>query len=69
MNQIEARDSTYMRYDLRTSPRVLRMLTESGDVIRCVFLLSAGLRPFILDVGGGGRPIFSSLEFLRFGGQ
>ena len=24
------------------------------------FLLSPGLRPFILDVGGGGRPGFSS---------
>ena len=27
------------------------MLTESGDGIRYVFLLSAGLRPFILHVG------------------
>ena len=33
------------------------MLTESGDVIRYVFLLSAGLGQDILDVGGGGRPV------------
>ena len=38
----------------------LRMLTESGGVIRYVFLLSAGLRQDILDVRGGGRPVFSS---------
>ena len=43
------------------------MLTESGDVIRYVFLLSAGLRPFILDVGGGGEPVVSSWDFVRFG--
>ena len=55
-----AQDSTSTRCALGTSSRVLRMLTESGDVIRYVFLLSAGVRPFILDIGGGGRPVFSS---------
>ena len=43
------------------------MLTESGDVIRYVFLLSAGLRPFILDVRGGGEPVVSSWDFVGFG--
>ena len=43
------------------------MLTESGDVIRYLFLLSAGLRPFILDVGGGGERVVSSWDFVRFG--
>ena len=42
------------------------MPTESGDVIRYVLLLSAGFRQDILDVGGGGRPVFSSWEFVRF---
>ena len=45
------------------------MLTESGGVIRYVFLLSAGFRQDILDVGGVGRPVFSSGEFVRFGGR
>ena len=40
------------------------MLTESGGVFRYVFLLSAGLRQDLLDVGGGGRPVFSSWEFV-----
>ena len=43
------------------------MVTESGDVIRYVFLLSAGLRPFVPDVGGGGEPVFSLWDFVRFG--
>ena len=43
------------------------MLTESVDVIRYVFLLSAGLRPFILYVGGGGEPVVSSWDFVGFG--
>ena len=43
------------------------MLTESGDVIRYLFLQSAGLRPFILDVGGGGEPVVSSWDFVGFG--
>ena len=43
------------------------MLTESKDVIRYVFLLSAGVRPFMFDVGGGSEPIFSTWEFVRFG--
>ena len=64
-----AQDSTSTRCALGTSSRVLRMLTESGDVIRYVFLLSAGFRQDILDVGGGSRPVFSSWEFVRFGGQ
>ena len=55
-----AQDSTSTRCALGTSSRVLRMLTESGEVIRYVFLLSAGLRQDILHVGGGGRPVFSS---------
>ena len=42
------------------------MPTESGDVIRYVFLLSAGLRLFILDVGGGGKPVISLWDFVRF---
>ena len=62
-----ARDSTSTRCALGTSSRVLRILTESGDVIRYVFLLSAGLRLFILDVGGGGEPFISSWNFVRFG--
>ena len=37
-----AQDSTSTRCALGTSSRVLKMLTESGDVIRYVFLLSAG---------------------------
>ena len=37
--------------------------------IKSVFLLSADLMPFILDVGGGGEPVFSSYEFVRFGGD
>ena len=61
-----AQDSTSTRCALGTSSRVLRMLTESGDVIRYVFLLSAGLRPFILDVGGGGEPVVSSWYFVGF---
>ena len=42
------------------------MLTESGDVIRYVVLLSAGVRPYVVDVRGGGEPVFSSWEFVRF---
>ena len=61
-----AQDSTSTRCALGTSSRVLRMLTESGDVIRYVFLLSAGLRPFILDVGGSGEPVVSSWDFMGF---
>ena len=61
-----ARDSTSTRCALGTSSRVLRMLTESGGVFRYVFLLSAGLRQDLLDVGGGGRPVFSSWEFVGF---
>ena len=61
-----ARDSTSTRCALGTSSRVLRILTESGDVIRYVFLLAADLRQDILDVGGGGRPVFSSWDFVRF---
>ena len=34
-----------------------------------VFLLSAGLRQDMLDVGGGGRPVFSSWQFVGFGGR
>ena len=64
-----ARDSTYKRCALRTSSRVLRLLTESGDAIGYVFLLSTGLRTFILDIGGGGRLVVSSCELVRFGGQ
>ena len=41
------------------------MQTESVDVIKYVFLLSAGLRPFILVVGGGGNPVFALGEFVR----
>ena len=26
-----------------------------------------GLGPFILDVGGGGEPVISSWDFVRFG--
>ena len=44
------------------------MLSESCDIIRDVFLLSAGLKPFILDVRGGGEPVVPSWEFVRFGG-
>ena len=43
------------------------MLTESRDVIRYVFLLSAGLRPFILEVGGGGEPVICLSDFVAFG--
>ena len=49
-----ARDSISTRCALGTSSQVLRMLRESGDVIRYVFLPSVVLGPFILDVGGGG---------------
>ena len=45
------------------------MLTESGGVFRYVFLVSADLRQDMLDVGGGGRPVFSSWEFVGSGGQ
>ena len=38
------------------------MLAESRDVIRHVFLLSLDLWSFMLDVGGGSEPIFSSWE-------
>ena len=64
-----AQDSTSARCALGTSTRVLRLLTESGDVIRYVFLLSAGVRQDKLDVGGGGRPVCSSWGFVRFGGR
>ena len=60
MLKVGAQDSTSTRCALGTSSRVLRMLTESWDVIRYVFLLSAGLWTFILDVRGGGKPVFSS---------
>ena len=63
-----AQDSTSTRCALGTSSRVLRMPTESGDVIRYVFLQSAGLRQDMLDVGGGGRPVVSSWDFVRYGG-
>ena len=63
-----AQDSTYTRYALKTSSHALRMLTESGDVIRYDFLLSAGFRPFIVYVGGSGEPICSSREYVRFEG-
>ena len=43
------------------------MLIESGDVIRYVFLLWAGLRTVILDIRGGGEPEFSSCAFVRLG--
>ena len=43
------------------------MLTESGYIIRYVFLLLAGLRPFKLEVGGGGEPVIFSWDFVRFG--
>ena len=66
---IGAQDSTSTRCAPGTSSRVLRMLTESGGVIRYVFLQSADSRQDILDVGGGGRPVFSSWEFVRFGGR
>ena len=46
-----AQDSTSTRCTLGTSSRVLRMPTESGDVIRYVFLPAVGLRPFMLDFG------------------
>ena len=64
---IEAQDSTSTRCVVGTSSLLLRMLTESGDVVIYVFSLSAGLRPFILDVQGGVEPIFSSWEFVGFG--
>ena len=64
-----ARESTSTQCTLGTSSRVLRMLTESGGVIRYVFLLSAGLRPFVLNVGGGGGLVFSSWEFVKSLGQ
>ena len=53
-----ARDSTSTRFALGTSSRALRMLTESGDVIRYVFLWSAGLSDSVLVDGGGCRPVF-----------
>ena len=64
-----ARHSTSTWCTLGTSSQVLRMLTESGDVIRYVFLLSAGLRTFVLDVGGSSEPIFSLWEFVRLADQ
>ena len=69
MLYIGAQDSTSTRCALGTSSRVLRMLTESGGVIRYVFLLSADWRLDKLDVGGGGRLVFSLWEFVRFGGR
>ena len=42
------------------------MLTESGDVIMYIFLLLADVGPFILDIEGGGSPVFSAWEFVRF---
>ena len=53
-----ARDSTSTRCALGTSSRALRMLTESGDVIRYVFLQSAGLSAFVLVDGGSCGPVF-----------
>ena len=41
------------------------MPTESGDVIRYVFLQSAGLGLDMLDVEGAGRPVISSWDFVR----
>ena len=55
--QIGARDSTSTRCALGTSSRLLRMPTESGDVIRYVFLWSAGLGQDMLDVGGVANPL------------
>ena len=46
-----AQDSTSTRCALGTSSRMLRILRESVDVIRYVFLLSAGLRPSYLTSG------------------
>ena len=51
-----ARNSTFMRCALGTSSRVLRMLTESGDVIRYVFLLSAGRGIPYLALGVEANP-------------
>ena len=45
----------------------IRRGRKLGDVIIFVSLLSVGLRPFILDVEGGARPVFSSREFVRLG--
>ena len=64
-----AQDSTSTRCALGTSSRVLKMLTESEDIIRYVFLLSADLRPFLLDVRGGGEPVFSLWGFVNLGEQ
>ena len=62
-----ARDSTSTRCALGTSSRALRMLTESGDVIRYVFLRSAGLCDSVLVDGGGCGPVFLCRGILRFG--
>ena len=53
-----AQDSTSTRCVLGTSSRALRMLTESGDIIRYVFLRSVGLSDSML-VDGGGCDLFS----------
>ena len=36
-------------------------------MISDMFPSVGGLRPFILDVGGGGKPVFSSWEIVRLG--
>ena len=46
---------------------MLRILIESGDVIKYVFPLMAGFESFIRDVRGGGRSIVSLWEFIGFG--
>ena len=64
---IGARDSTSTRCALGTSSRVLRMLTESGDVIRYVLLRSAGLGDSVLVDGGGCGPVFLCRGFWDLG--
>ena len=52
-------------------PRNFLLSADDANRVRgcyqVCFLLSAGLKLFILDVGGGGRPVFSPWEFVRFG--
>ena len=43
------------------------MLTESGDVIRYVFLWSAGLSDAVLVDGGGCGPVFLCRRFWDLG--
>ena len=54
---VGAREFTSTQCILGTSSRELRTLTESGDVIRYVFLRSAGLSDSLLVGGGGCGPV------------